>query len=59
MWGYISGTKSKPIDTKIDDYAITLEVWGVENSKIITWVNNSVTHLIGAQLTKYDTTKEV
>jgi len=47
------------IDTKADDYAITLEVWEVDNYKIITWVNNSVTHSIDTQLTKFDTIKEV
>jgi len=24
MWGYISGVKAKPIDTKVDDYATTI-----------------------------------
>ena len=51
--------KAKSIDTKVDDYATALEVWEVDNSKIITWVNNSVTHSIDAQLEKYDTAKEV
>jgi len=46
MWGYVSSVKGKPIDTKVDNYAIT-------------WVNNSITHLIDAQLGKYDTLKDV
>ena len=54
MWGYISGVKEKSIDTKANDYATALEVWEVNNSKIITWVNNFVTHMIDAQLAKYD-----
>ena len=36
-----------------------LEIWDVNNSKIITWINNSVEHKIGTQLTKYEATKEV
>jgi len=59
MCGSISSVKTKSIDTKADDYVTTLEVWEVDNSKIITWLNNSVTHLIGTHLTKYDTAKEV
>jgi len=42
------GVKAKLIDTKVDDYATTLEVYEVNNSKIITWVNNSITHSIDA-----------
>jgi len=38
MWFYISGVKAKLIDTKVDDYAIALEVWEVDNSQIITWI---------------------
>jgi len=59
MWGYILGVKAKPIDNKVDDYATTLGVREVDNSKIIIWVNNFVTHLISSQLTKYDIAKEV
>jgi len=36
MWCYISRVKEKSIDTKVNDYATTLEVWEVDNSKIIT-----------------------
>jgi len=55
---YISGVKAKLIDTKFDDYATTLEVWKVDNSKIITWVNNSVIHSIITQLAKFDIVEE-
>ncbi|GKG19173.1 gag-pol polyprotein [Tanacetum coccineum] len=34
-------------------------VSGVNNSKIITWINNSVTPCIGLQLAKYETAKAV
>eukprot|EP00257_Ricinus_communis_P024689 XP_025012103.1 uncharacterized protein LOC112533881 [Ricinus communis] len=53
-WGYISGAYIKPQD----DVAL-LDKWEVDNSKIITWINNSVKHSIGTQLAKYETAKEV
>lgn len=34
-----------------------LEIWEVNNSKIITWINNYVDNSIGMQLSKYDTAK--
>jgi len=34
--GYISSAKAKLIDTKAYDYTISLAVWDVDNSKIIT-----------------------
>ncbi|XP_048229095.1 uncharacterized protein LOC107260911 [Ricinus communis] len=52
-WGYISGAYIKPQD----DVAL-LDKWEVDNSKIITWINNSVKHSIGTQLAKYETAKE-
>lgn len=59
MWSYVSGVRVKPTDTKAADYEASVDVWEANNSKIITWVNNSVTHSIGAQLAKYETAKEV
>jgi len=61
MWDYVSCVKATTIDTKTDDYATVLEIWKREadNSKIITWINNSITHSIDAQLAKYDTPKEI
>ena len=53
LWGYISGTSVKPTGAK------EIESWEVENSKIITWINNSVEPSIGVQLAKYETGKEV
>ncbi|KAI3769398.1 hypothetical protein L6452_00500 [Arctium lappa] len=53
MWGYVSGTIVKPKE------ATDLDSWEVDNSKIITWINNSVEHSIGVQLAKYETGKEV
>ena len=36
-----------------------LDTWEANNSKIITWINNSVEHSLGARLTEYETTTEV
>jgi len=47
MYGYVSGVKAKRIDTNVDDYTTALKVWKIDNSKIITWVNNYVTRSIG------------
>ena len=59
MWGYVTGTIIKPANKKAIDYAETLDAWESDNSKIITWINNYVMHLIGAQFAKFETTKEV
>ncbi|XP_074373914.1 uncharacterized protein LOC141714284 [Apium graveolens] len=61
LWSYVrdKDTKTKPADGKTDDSAKAIEVWEAENSKIVTWINNSVTHSIGDQLAKYETAKEV
>ena len=47
MWGYIIGTLCKPINEKNEKYVEQLDVWKVSNSKIITWINNSVETSIG------------
>ncbi|KAK0601903.1 hypothetical protein LWI29_028637 [Acer saccharum] len=59
MWGYITGTLVKPKNEKAEDYVNLLDVWEANNSKIITWINNSVQHSIGTQLAKYDACNEV
>lgn len=59
MWGYVSGTSEKPKDYKDGKYATEIETWEANNSKIITWINNSVSQSIGVQLAKYETAKEV
>jgi len=58
MWGYINGTYVIPKNTEEGDVAL-IDAWKANNAKIITWINNSVEHFIGIQLTKYETTKEV
>ena len=59
MWGYVTGVRVKPTDEKTTDDANLVDLWETENAKIITWINNSVTHSIGALLAKYETAKEV
>lgn len=59
LWGYVSGTHCKPIEVNNEKYVEQLDSWGVCNSKIITWINNSVENSIGMQLAKYDTAKEI
>ncbi|XP_062093433.1 uncharacterized protein LOC133799432 [Humulus lupulus] len=59
MWGYVSGTSTKPKNDKDDSFAEQLNLWDANNSKIITWINNSVQQSIGIQLAKYETAKEV
>ncbi|CAH9130393.1 unnamed protein product [Cuscuta epithymum] len=60
MWKYVSGAATIPTKSvdgeKFDEL---LDVWDTNNSKIITWINNSVEHRIGMQLAKYDTAKQV
>ncbi|KAI9200578.1 hypothetical protein LWI28_010066 [Acer negundo] len=59
IWGYVNGILGELEDKKTENYADLLDVWEANNSKIITWVNNSVEHSIGTQLAKYETAKEV
>ncbi|XP_073036801.1 uncharacterized protein [Primulina eburnea] len=59
MWNYVTGVRVKPTDDQANDYAGLVDNWEADNSKIITWINNSVTHSIGVQLAKYETAKEV
>ena len=59
MWSYVTGVRPKPSDEKAEDFATSVDAWEAENTKIITWINNSVTYSIGAQLAKYETAKEV
>ena len=59
MWGYCTGTKIKPTVPQLENYDALLDTWETENSKVITWINNSVTQAIGMQLAKYDSAKEV
>ena len=55
----MTGVRRKPSDENAEDFATSVDSWEADNVKIITWINNSVTHSIGAQLAKYETAKEV
>jgi plasmid maintenance system antidote protein VapI len=59
MWGYIDGTSVKPTNIMDAKYAETLKIWNKSNSKVVTWINNSVSQSIGMQLAKYDTAQEI
>ena len=59
LWGYVSGTFVKPRDEKAENYMKLVDVWESDNSKIITWINNSMKHTIEMQLEKFETAKEV
>lgn len=59
MWSYVDGTSLKPIDKKDGKYEKDLETWEINNSKMLTWINNSFSQSIGMQLTKYDTAKDI
>jgi len=58
MWGYVSRTYVIPKNIEEGD-VVLIDKWEANNTKIITWINNSVEHSIGTQLAKYETTKKV
>lgn len=59
MWGYVNGSNTKPTDEKAENSSELIDVWEANNSKIITWINNSVVPSIGIQLAKFEYAKEV
>ena len=60
MWSYIDGTYVKSTDKKdVNKYAEALKTLNKSNSKIITWINNSVSQSISMQLAKFDIAQEV
>lgn len=59
MWNYVTGVLNKPTDIKDENYVALLDAWEANNSKILTWINNSVEHSIGIQLAKYETSQQV
>ncbi|XP_050134651.1 uncharacterized protein LOC126610561 [Malus sylvestris] len=59
LWGYVSGTISVPNNPKDEKHVDLLAIWEMNNSKIITWINNSVDLKIGMQLSKFSRSKEV
>ncbi|CAN6709012.1 unnamed protein product [Malus baccata var. baccata] len=59
LWGYVSGMISIPNNPKDEKHVELVAAWEMNNSKIITWINNSVDLAIGMQLAKFSTSKEV
>ncbi|KAK4485459.1 hypothetical protein RD792_008100 [Penstemon davidsonii] len=59
MWGYVTGIEVKPTTDSGADYAKLLDIWETNNSKVITWINNSVECSIGMQLAKYECANDV
>ncbi|KAM1261911.1 hypothetical protein ACFX2G_027718 [Malus domestica] len=59
LWGYVSGMISIPNNPKDEKHFELVAAWEMNNSKIITWINNSVDLAIGMQLAKFSTSKEV
>ncbi|KAM2015000.1 hypothetical protein FF2_044781 [Malus domestica] len=56
-WGYVSGMVSIPNNPKDEKYVELFAAWEMNNSKIITWINNFVDLTIGMQLAKFSTSK--
>ena len=59
MWGYVNRDLEKPKNEKAENYIDLVDVWEANNSKMITWINNSVAPSIGMQLAKYEYAKSV
>ncbi|KAG8365262.1 hypothetical protein BUALT_Bualt18G0085900 [Buddleja alternifolia] len=58
LWDYVSG-KAKCPKTGDEKFDELFRVWEANNSKIITWINNSVEQRIGVQLAKFNNAKEI
>ncbi|GMY24222.1 Zinc finger, CCHC-type [Fagus crenata] len=62
LWKYVTGEKTCPKkleDQKVADFESKVEEWEMNNSKIVTWIANTVTTSISMQLGKFETAKEV
>ncbi|XP_073152779.1 uncharacterized protein [Henckelia pumila] len=59
LWSSVTGVRIKPTDETTTNYANLVDSWEAVNSKIITWINNSVTHSIGVRLAKYEKAKKI
>ncbi|KAF6165273.1 hypothetical protein GIB67_042689 [Kingdonia uniflora] len=58
LWDYIDGAIMKPTDSEKLTFANDLRKWQMNNSKIITWISNSIELSIGVQLAKFQMAKE-
>ncbi|XP_070682349.1 uncharacterized protein [Malus domestica] len=59
LWGYVSRMIYIPNNPKDDKHVELFAAWNMNNSKIITWINNYVDLTIGMQLAKFSTSKDV
>lgn len=55
---YVGETFVMPRNTN-EGYAALIDAWEANDTKIITWINNSVEHSLGTRLVKNETTKKV
>ena len=58
VWDYVDGTTVKPSDGTREGYETEVKKWKMNNSKIITWIGNSIDLSIAVQLSKFQTAKE-
>ncbi|KAM2248946.1 hypothetical protein ACFXTI_003656 [Malus domestica] len=59
LWGYVYGIVSISNNPKDEKHVELFAAWEMNNSNIITWINNSVDLTVGMQLAKFSTSKEV
>jgi hypothetical protein len=62
LWKYVTGEKTCPKKLegqKVADFESKVEEWEMNNSKIVTWIANTVITSISMQLGKFETAKEV
>ena len=59
MQSYVNGDFKKPKNEIVENCTDLLDIWEANNSKVITWINNSVAPSIGMQLAKNEYKKKV
>ena len=59
MQGYVTRVKVKPSVPQTENCDLLVNTQETDNSKVVTWINNSITQSSGMELAKCDTTKEV
>ena len=59
LWDYICGTAKPPqADEASEEYKKSLKQWSINNSKVLSWIINSVDSSMGANLYKFDVAKD-
>ena len=58
VWKYVSRIAKYPV-VGVEKFNELFLIWETNNSKIITWINNSVEQRISVQLVKFKTAKEI